>query len=190
MPRGVMLIADIPEKPDLVLPGKQGEAEGVDGRVAVAFIEEATAAIQVFEEPPIGLGAKEGQGADLEITEELTVVVLHAVVRVEQPVDVGVGVDQVRVLGDEVASDAPERGEAAGVVEDGHVEAVDEVVLGQEPERVVGDVAEEMHVRFHAPVPVVRVQCRVLVEEPRLPSYHRVVAQHVPFAHSDRTKVV
>lgn len=108
MPRGIMLVANVPEKPDLVFPGKQGEAERVDGRIAVPLVEKPTAVVDVVEEFAVGLGAEEGQGGDFEIAEELAVVVLHAPVWVEQPIDVGVRMDQIRVLGDEVASDGPE----------------------------------------------------------------------------------
>lgn len=108
MPRGIMLVADVPEKPDLVFPGKQGEAERVDGRVAVPLVEKPTAVVDVVEEFPVGLGAEEGQRGDFEIAEELAVVIFHAPVWVEQPIDVGVRMDQIRVLGDEVAGDGPE----------------------------------------------------------------------------------
>ena len=182
MPGRIMLIADVPEEPDLVFARKERECKRVYRRVSVALVEEAAAAVQVGEEGGVGLGAEEVQARNLEVAEELAVVVFHARVRVEEPVDVGVRVDEMRVLGDEVAGDGPQRGEGAGVVQDGHVEAVDKVVFGEKPERVVGDVAEEMHVRLDPPVPVVRGEGRVLVEESRLPADHRVVAQHVSLA--------
>ena len=52
--------------------------------------------------------------------------------------------DKVRVCGDEVEGSAEEGGEGAGVFEDGHVEAVDDIEGGEEEEGVVGDVAEEV----------------------------------------------
>lgn len=190
MPCGIVLVSNVAEEPDLVLADKQREAEGVDGRVAVALVEEAAALVEMLEELSVRLPPPERQRPDLEVAEELAVVVLHAVVRVEQPIEIGVRVDQLGIFGDEIPRHAPQAREAARVVEDCHVEAVHQVVLGEEAERVVGHVAEEVHVRLDPPVPVVGCQGRVLVEEPGLPPDHRVVAEHVAFAHPDRPQVV
>ena len=49
------------------------------------------------------------------------------------------------------------------------------VVAGHVHERIVGDVAEVLDVRLHAPVPVVLLQKLVLVEESRVEAAHVVV---------------
>lgn len=108
MPGRIMLIADVPEEPDLVFARKQRERKRVHRRVSVALVEEAAAAVEMGEEGGVGLGAEEVQARNLEVAEELAVVVFHARVRVEEPVDVGVRVDEMRVLGDEVAGDGPQ----------------------------------------------------------------------------------
>lgn len=190
MARNIVLIPHIPKEPHLVLPREHRQSQRMNRRVPVSFIVKPTTAIQMREVSLIRHISEEIQTRDLEIAEELAVVVLHTRVRVEQPVKIRLRVDQMRVLRDEVARDGPEGGEAAGVVEDGHVEAVDEVVLGEEAERVVGDLAEEMHVRLDAPVPVVGGEGGVVVKEAGLPADHRVVGEHVALADADGAQVV
>ena len=59
-----------------------------------------------------------------------------------------------------------------------------------EAERVVRDIAEEMHVRFHAPVVVVLSQRRVQVEQAGLPADHGVVGEQVAFPDGGEGEVV
>lgn len=175
-----MLVTHVAEVPGAAArAGEQGDGERVHGGVAEALVVEARDArpVEVLEEARVGLGAEEAQVADLEVAEKLAVVVLARAV--DEPGEVGVRVHQVRVLAHEVARDLPEAGEGARVVEDVHVEAVDQVVVAQEAEGIVGDVAEEVHVRLDAPVVVVPLERRVEVEEARVPPAHVAVREQV-----------
>lgn len=91
----------------------------------------------------------------------------------------------MRVFFHEVASRAPEGGEAPRVVEYVHVEAVDEVVVTKEGEGVIGYVAEEVYVWFHAPVVVVLGESGMFVEEAAVPAAHVAVREHPAFSYAD-----
>lgn len=82
-PVDVVLVAYVPEVPDLALGDEHGDAEGVDGRVAKALVVETTASVQPVEVFLISFAAEEAQVADFEIGEELAVVVIAAVVWVQ-----------------------------------------------------------------------------------------------------------
>ncbi len=81
---------------------------------------------------------------------------------------------ELGIGGDEVPCYRPQGGERARVVEDGHVEAVDQIVFGEEGEWVVGDRTEEVHVWLDAPVVGIGGQGGVVVEEAGLPTDHLV----------------
>ena len=119
-----MLIPYIPEKPHFIAGSEHADTEGVDGRVPEALVEESAGGVEVGEILEVWGGAEEGEGGDFEVGEELAVIVLPGE-GVEEPGEVGEGMYQVRVLVDEVEGSAPERGEGAGVFEEGDVEAVD-----------------------------------------------------------------
>ena len=191
MPIDIMLVANVAEPPLAVLRQEHGNAEGMDGRVTEPFIEEATAAVEPVEIRLVAVGAEEIQGSDLEVGEELAVIVVTAssAVGVKQPIEVSVRVDEFRMCVDEGAGAGPERREGAGVVEDVHVEAVFEIVVAHEAEDVIVDVAEEVDVRFDAPVPVEVAEAGVLVEEARVPAAHVPVGYHPAFADADGAEV-
>ena len=88
------------------------------------LIIEPSPTIQPIEILLIRLAPEKVEVADLKVAEELTVIVVVGIGWVEQPGDVGVGVDEVGVGIDERAGAGPEGGEGSGVVEDVHVEAV------------------------------------------------------------------
>ena len=209
-----MLIPDIPKKPSPPFRRKHSHAEGMDRRIAKPLIVEPALPIQKLEILLISLSSKEVQVSDLEIAEELAVVVDGARGGVEEPRDVGFRVDEVRVRGDEVLGLRPQGGEGARVVEDGHVEAVNEVVVAEEGEGVVGDGAEEMNLSFiksvsccdwrfslHAkvdqaylwldsPVEIEFEQPGVFIEEATVPATHVSIAQHPSLAYANRAQVV
>ena len=141
----IMLISDIPKEPDLSLGHKHRDAERMDRCIAEALVVEPTAFVEPVKVSLVGFSPEEVQRADFEVGEELAVVVVAAVVRIEKPVEVGLGVDEIGVGVDEGACAGPERGKGASVVENVHVEAVFEVVGGHEAEDVVEDVAEEVN---------------------------------------------
>ena len=59
-----------------------------------------------------------------------------------------------------------------------------------EAERIVGDVAEEVHVRLDAPVVVVLRERGVQVEEAGLPADHGMIGEEVAFADGGEGEVV
>ena len=142
VPVDIMLIPNISEKPDLALGHEHGDAQGMDGSIAKSFIVEASASVQPIKVLLICFASKEVEAADLEVGEELTIVVVTAIARVKQPVEVGVGMDEFRMRVDEGASPGPEGGKGACVIEDVHVEAILHVVVAHEAEDVVVDVTE------------------------------------------------
>lgn len=95
--RAVVLVADVAEEPDLAGGREQADREGVDGRVAEAFVVEAAAGVEVVEVGADGGGAEEAQVANLEVAEELAVVIDFALGGVDEPGDVGGGVEEVGV---------------------------------------------------------------------------------------------
>ena len=212
VPVNVMLIPNIPEEPDLALGHEHGHAQGMDGRIAKSFIVEASASVQPIEILLVRFAPKEFKAANLEVGEELTIVIVTTVARVEQPVEVGVGMNEFRMGVDERARAGPERGKGARVIKDIHVEAILHVVVAHEAEDVVVDVTEIMdlwnvyqsdspigqrrrkscrtYVRFNAPIPVKVSQSRMLVEETAVPSTHVPVADHPSFTHANSTKVL
>ena len=139
-----MLVADIPKEPYLAFRYKHGHAERMNRCIPESLIVKSSTAIEPFEILLVRLPTEEIQISNLEVREELAVVVVAAIVGIEEPVEVGLGVDEFRVGVDEGAGTGPEGGEGARVVEDVHVEAVFEVVVTHEAEDVVGDVAEEV----------------------------------------------
>ena len=116
--------------------------------ITIALVVESTRFVEPVEVGFVCFAPPEVQGPDLEVGEELAVVVLVVVAGIEEPGNVGFGVDQVRMCGCEGAGPCPEGGEGAAVVEDVHVEAVLEVVVAHEAEDVVVDVAEVVDLFF------------------------------------------
>lgn len=145
IPVDIVLVTNVPEEPDLVLGDEHGDAEGVDRGVSKALVIEATASVEPIEILLVGLAAEEVEVADLEVGEELAVVVITVVARVEQPVKVGFRMDELWVSVDEGACAGPQGRKGTGVIEDVHVEAVFHVVVPHETKNVVVDVAEEVN---------------------------------------------
>jgi len=83
-----MLIPHVPKKPDLALRHKHGHTKRMYRRISKPLIVEPSASIQPLEVLLIGFTTEEAQIADFEIREELTVVVVAAVERVKQPVQI------------------------------------------------------------------------------------------------------
>lgn len=144
IPVDVVLVADIPEEPDFALGDEHGDAQRVDRGISEALVVEAAAAVEPVEIFLVGLASEEVEIANFEVGEELAVVVIAVVARVEQPVQVCFGVDELWVCVDERACSRPQRGEGTGVVKNVHVEAVFHVVVPHETKNVVVDVAEEV----------------------------------------------
>lgn len=92
--------------------------------VPKSLVEEPPSSIQPLEILLIRFTAEEVQVADLEVAEELAVVIVAAVLRVEQPVEISLRVDEFRMVVNEGASAGPEAREGPSIVEDVYVEAV------------------------------------------------------------------
>ena len=74
----------------------------------------------------------------------MAIVVVSAVVGVEQPVQVGIRVYQLWMGVDERTGARPEGRKGSSVIEDVHVETVLHVVIAHKAEDVVVNVAEEV----------------------------------------------
>lgn len=103
VPVDVMLIPDISEEPNLAFWHKHRYAQSMDRSVAKPLIIEATPSIQPVEVFFIGYPSEEIEIADLKVRKELAVVVVAAIVGVEQPVKVGIRMDEFGVGVDERA---------------------------------------------------------------------------------------
>ena len=154
-------------------------------RIPPPLIKEPPRAIEVVKVIFVRLTAPKGQIANLKVRPEMTGRIpvrglgALALLVVRQPAHRVVGVQVLRVRGQELARLGPERRDALGRVVQVDGEAVGLVVVLHEAEDVVVDVAEEVHLRLHAPV-VLRVrEGRVLVEEAAVPAAHVVVGDHV-----------
>jgi hypothetical protein len=144
LPVDIVLVSDIPKEPDLRFRNKHRNTQCMNRRISKSLIVETSTSVQPVKILLIGLPTEETQIADFEIGEELAIVVVTAVVRIEQPVEVGIRMDELRVSVDEGAGARPEGRERTSVVEDVHVEAVLHVVIAHEAEDVVVDIAEEV----------------------------------------------
>lgn len=184
-----MLIPDIPKEPNLALGHKHGHTKRMNRRITEPLIIKPAPPIQPLEILFIRLTPKKAQITDLEIAKELAVVVVTAVVLVQKPVEIRLGVYEFRVRVDEAHGPAPEARETARVVEDVHGEAVLDVVVAHEAEDVVVDVAEVVHVGLDAPVEVEFEEARVPVEETGVPAAHVSVGDHPAFADADGAEV-
>jgi len=193
MPRNIMLIPHIPKIPHpLPFPRKHRNTERMHGRIPKPLIVEAPhfLTIKVLKVRSIRLPTEEIEVSDLKVTEKLTVIVLASVPSiVDQPAQIRIRVDKVRSQRHELARALPQGRETPRVVQDVHVEAVDEVVVAQEAEGVVGDGAEEVHVGLDAPVVGVRGEGGVGVEEAAVPAAHGAVGGEVAFSDAEGAEV-
>ena len=202
-----MLVPDISEEPDLTPRHKHGHTQRMDGRIPKALVIEATTSVQPIKVFLVCFSPEEIEIADFEVGEELTIVVVAAVAGVEEPVQIGVWVDEFGVGVYEGAGTGPEGGEGAGIVEDVHVEAVFHVVIAHEAEDVVVNVTEEVDLQtvskslrtshtgrtcvgFDTPIPVKIFESWVFVEEAAVPSTHVAVADHPTFADANSAQIL
>ena len=143
-PVDVMLVSYIPKEPYLALRHEHGNTQSMYWCISKSFVVKASSSIQPVKVSFIRLTAKEVKVSNFEVREELAVVVIPTIVGVQQPVQVGIRMYQLRMRVDERAGARPEGGERASVVEDIHVETVLHVIIVHKAEHVVVDIAEEV----------------------------------------------
>lgn len=112
--------------------------------ISKSLVVETSASVQPVKVLLIGLPTEEVQIANFKVGKELAIVVVPIVVRIEQPVEVSIRMDELWVSIDEGAGTRPEGRERTSVVEDVHVETVFHVVVTHEAEDVVIDVTEKV----------------------------------------------
>lgn len=112
--------------------------------ISKSLVVKTSASVQPVKVLLIGLPTEEVQIADFKVGEELAIIVVSTVVRIEQPVEVSIRMDELWMSVDEGAGTRPEGGKRTSVVEDVHVETVFHVVVAREAEDVVVDVAEKV----------------------------------------------
>ena len=91
-PVDVMLVSDISEKPYLAFRHEHGNTQSMYRRITKSLVVKATSSVKPIKVSLIRFAAEEIETSNLEIREELAVVVVSAVVGIEQPVQVSVGV--------------------------------------------------------------------------------------------------
>ncbi len=128
--------------------------------------------------------------ANLEVAPKVTggvpiclLVVRRASVVFLEPAHGIVGMQVFGVLCNELLHRRPQQRDALWRVVDIDHEPIRLVVVGHVVEDIVVNVAEEMNIRFHAPVVAEVLQRRVMVEEARVPTAHFVVAAHGRILH-------
>jgi hypothetical protein len=184
-----MLVPDVPEEPDFVLWCEHRYAECMYGCITKPFVVEPSCLVQILEVCGVGLGAEEIEVADFEVAEELAIIVLSCS-RVQQPGQISLGMHKLRVFGDEVESRPKQAGEGSSILQNCHIEPIDNSELGEEEERVVWDGAEKVHVWLNTPVVVIVSEGGMFVEEAAVPSTHGTVREEVAFANADGPEIV
>lgn len=156
------------------------------GSVSPSFVEETTRTVQVVEEVLVLLATEEFHVSYFKVTPEVagreslsTMVVFWALDAIREPVDGGIFVDIIGMVGKELGSLGPKGRQSLGVVVERNGEAVCLVVVLHIAEHVVVYVAEEMNLRLDTPVPASVLERRVLVEHAAVPPAHLVVRHHV-----------
>lgn len=176
--KGHVIVGDIIEEVDFVLVKGETGADGMDGRVAPALVEESAVLVQLVEEVGVGRAAQPIEVADFKVGPEVAVVVGFAVVVGEEGHAVVRG-DVFWVVLHEGLDAVPERRDRLDVFVEGEDEGVFLVVVGHELERVVVDVAVELDRGFNTPVPFVLEHERVTEEEAALVAAHVAVGDAV-----------
>lgn len=164
----------------------------MNGRVAESLVVEPPdlCGVEVLEVFCVCLAAEEIQIPDFEITEELTVVVFTSIAfSINQPIKIRIGMNVLRMSSHELLRDLPETRKGSCIIQDIHVEAVDDFVVTEEAEWVVGDRAEEVDVWFDAPVVGVGREGGVKVEEAGVPAAHIAVGEEETFAYTEGAEV-
>ena len=103
-PVDIMLVPNISKEPNLALRDKHGHAQCMNGSIPESLVIEASSPIQPVKVFLIGNSSEEVQVANFKIREELAIVVISAIMRIEKPVEVGVRMDEVWVSVDERSS--------------------------------------------------------------------------------------
>ena len=101
LPVDVMLIANVSKEPNLTFWGEHGNAERVDWGIPKPLVEEPSSFIQPAEVFLIGFAAEVVEIPDFKVREKLAIIVVSAVVWIEKPVEIGIGVDQFGMRVDE-----------------------------------------------------------------------------------------
>lgn len=167
---------------NLALVLKQTQRNTVHGGITPALVEETAGAVEVVKVVRVGLAAPDVQVGNLKVGPEVAcgvavglVVVLGAAHAVRQPVHGIVGVDVLRVLGDELDRLRPQGWDGLWSVKEVDGEPVRLVVVLHVAEDIVVDVAEEVHLGLDAPVELNVLQSLVAVEQAAVPAAHLVV---------------
>ncbi len=103
-PVNVVLVAYIPEKPNLVFGHKHGNAQSMNGSIPEPFIVKSASSIQPIEVFFIGFATEVVEAANFKIGEELAIIVVPVIVRVKKPIEIGIGMDKFRMGIDECTS--------------------------------------------------------------------------------------
>jgi len=152
------------------------------GRIAPSLIEEATRSIQVLKVIHIRPTPPEPKIANLKVRPEMAgrvsirlILILRPPLPVCQPLHSIIRVHIGRMICNEFLRLRPECRHTLRRVVDIDVEAICFVVILHPAEDVVVDVAEEVDVRFDAPVVLVFGEGGVLGEEAAVPTTHLVI---------------
>lgn len=162
------------------------------GRVSPSFIEEPPTPVKMVKVIGIRLAAPKLHVRDLEIRPEVTCripvrnfIMLRPPFAIFQPRSrITVVVFQIlRMRVQEFECLRPQRRHRGGGIVEADCETVGLVVVLHVAEDIIVDIAEEMHLRLHAPV-IPRVGERGMpVEHPAVPATHLVVAHHPRVLH-------
>ena len=171
-------VPDILEEVHLVAIQQQARRDRMHRRVTPPLVEEAAVFVQRLEEIRVCLRPEPVQTADLEVRPEVAMVVAVPLVVAEPRHTVVLG-DVLRELAHEFLRRVPDRGDGLDVFVQTQHETVLLLVLRHEAERIEVDVAEYLHARLHPPVPLVILQQRLPVKEPRFEAAHVPVADRV-----------
>lgn len=162
--------------------GEKTNAEGVDGSITPAFIEESTGAIQVLEVRLILFATEEVEIADFEVGPEVAggvsigaLGVLGTSHVIRNPLPHVVVTEVRRVGGEESLSLGPKGRDTLWCVVEVDGETVGLVAILHVPENIVVDVAEELDIGLDTPVVAVACEGRVLVEHAAVPATHLMV---------------
>ena len=161
---------------------KQAQRNRMHRRIPPPLIEEPARAIQMVKIILIRPAPPKRQLGNLKITPKMAGAVAMGLfimrgpcLAVDEPLHGVLGVQVLRVGGEELDGLGPERGDRLGRVVQVDVEAVRLVVVLHVAEDVVVDVAEELHLGLHAPVVERVLEGGVVVEEAAVPAAHLVV---------------
>ena len=182
-----MAIADVLEAVHAAQLDHGHHVEGVDGRVAPALVEEASALLQVLEELQVLRIAPQCERGQLEVVPEVELLEAaalpgHALVLQGHQLDqLGHMVVAERAVGlaYPLLDGAPQGGYGAHVLVERNGEAVGLVASDQLGKRVLADRTRKVDVRVEAQVVVVLERELVAEEEAAEVAAHQVIGDHV-----------